>query len=71
MSDLGAYIFATLAAVFLVFLLAVVFVYAPRSLYVDQKCAQQGFPKSKVTVDLTGYCMNLDGSVTIKMEQVK
>jgi hypothetical protein len=56
--------------------LGVVFVYTllvimPLSLYADMKCAEIGYPKSKVTLDLSRYCMNLDGSVTVKMEKLK
>ena len=47
------------------------FVYLPVMLYADMKCAEAGFPKSKVTINLARYCMNLDGSVTVKMEKLR
>lgn len=55
----------------LTIVLVLLFVYTPRLLYVQQECARQGFPKSMVTVDLTGYCMNLEGSVTVGMKKLK
>ncbi len=68
MSD--AIFYAVVAAFGIVglFTLYVMFVIMPYALYTDMKCKEAGYPKSEVTVNLKGYCMTLDGAVTIKME---
>ena len=40
------------------------FVWFPVSIYAEAKCLEAGFPKSKVSVGLERYCVNLDGAVT-------
>ncbi len=39
----------------------------PVQLYHGAKCIEAGYPKSYVTYNLKGYCINLDGSVTAKV----
>ncbi len=51
--------------------IVVVFIYGPRSLSVDRQCLQSGYPHSKIDYHLDGYCMNLEGTVTVKVEKVK
>lgn len=65
---------AIIAGIFLILGLVMVwmlFVMMPVILYADMKCAEAGYPKSKVTINLQRYCMTLDGEVTIKMEKLK
>lgn len=55
----------------LAFLLVAAMALAVVSAYADMKCAEAGYPNSKVTINFASYCMNLDGSVTVKMERLK
>ena len=46
----------------------------PFSFYVDMKCAEAGFPASKVTVNFEAYCYTLTGQVqspAVPLSQVK
>lgn len=65
-------IITTVLAILLVpvvlFLLYYVFVVSPILLYTEAQCLRQGYPKANVTVGLERYCMNLTGSVTVKVD---
>lgn len=50
-------------------LMAIVF--AGRAMYVDMKCTEAGYPTAKTTIKLDGYCMALDGAVTVKVDKLK
>ena len=54
----------------ILFLLYVMFFIMPVALYTDAECLRNGYPKAEVTVGLERYCMNLDGSVTVKVEHM-
>lgn len=47
-----------------------ILVWAPVYLYSEAKCLEKGYPKTKVSVGLSRYCMNLDGSVTVKVDKL-
>jgi len=47
------------------------FVILPRTLVVERQCLQAGYPKSTIDYTLTGYCMNLEGTVTVKVQEIK
>ena len=51
------------------FLLYGMFVIMPVAFYTDAECLRKGFPKSTVTIGLERYCMNLDGTITVKVEK--
>lgn len=51
----------------LLLLFTVVMVIA--SAIADRTCLEKGFPKYIVTYNLDTYCLNLDGSVTVKVER--
>ena len=36
---------------------------------VEKACLEQGYPNSSVTWDFQGYCMNMEGAVTIRVEK--
>jgi hypothetical protein len=40
-------------------------------MYVDMKCTESGYPKAKITMKLDGYCMALDGAVTVRVDKLK
>jgi hypothetical protein len=65
----------TLIALFFVplvlFVLYAMVVMLPMALYADMKCKEAGYPKAEVTVNMKMYCMNLDGSVTVKVDALK
>ena len=50
------------------FALYVIFVLAPVSMWAEAKCLRNGYPKAATTIGLETYCMNLDGSVTVKVD---
>lgn len=54
------------AMTFLYFLLYLL----PLYLVSDSECARQGYPFAKVTVDAKAYCMNLDGSIVVKVKKL-
>lgn len=58
---------AVLAAVAL-FVLYTMLIFTPVSIYTQAECLRKGFPKHAVSVGLERYCMNLDGSVTVKVD---
>lgn len=66
-------IFESISVIAVVIVLAftayTVFVWTPVSLYYEAKCFEKGYPESRVSVGLSGYCMNLDGSVTVKVDK--
>ena len=64
-------IFAGIFSILGVLVVWLLFVMAPVAMYADMKCAEAGYPKSKITINLKSYCMTLDGAVTVKMEQLK
>ncbi len=52
------------------FVLFDVFIWVPVYIYTEAECLRQGYPKPKVSVGLERYCMNLDGSVTVKVNKL-
>lgn len=46
------------------------FVALPVTLSTEARCLEQGYPKSAVTWNLKSYCMNLEGSVTVAVDQL-
>lgn len=57
--------------VFCAFMVYVLFVVMPVALYTHAECLRNGYPKHAVSVDLQRYCMNLDGTVTVKVDKLK
>lgn len=45
--------------------------YLPTVMYTEARCLRNGYPKTYVTVGLEGYCANLAGTVTVKVDKVK
>jgi hypothetical protein len=41
------------------------------TLVAEAKCLEAGYPRSAVTWNLRQYCMNLEGSVTVKVEEIE
>ena len=64
-SILGAFL-----ASLLLLMAAGLFVYGPRIFYVESKCLESGYPKAAVDWKLRGYCMNLEGTVTVSVQRV-
>lgn len=56
--------------VFGVFMLYTMLVWLPIHLSHERDCYEKGFPEVKTTVGLQGYCMNIDGAVTGKVEKL-
>jgi len=57
--------------VVLVLLIYVLLWITPIAVISEAKCLEKGFPRSKVTYTGKAYCLNLDGSVTVRVEEVK
>jgi hypothetical protein len=55
--------------VLLISMLVLLFVFVPVGLHAQRACLEAGFPKSDVTYNLDIYCMNLDGSVTVRVQK--
>jgi hypothetical protein len=63
-------VFTALSAVVGCFFLYAVFVWTPVSLWAEAKCLSRGYPKTNVTIGLQVYCLNLDGTVTVRVEKL-
>ena len=47
------------------------FVYMPVSVYTEGQCLEAGYPKSAVAWNLKRYCMNLEGTLTVRVEKME
>lgn len=47
------------------------FIWAPYNVYAESQCLAKGYPEYRVSVGLETYCMNLDGSLTVKVDKLK
>jgi hypothetical protein len=65
----GALFFLFVA--FCIFLLYLMVVFLPVSLWAESRCLAKGYPKTEVTIGLSVYCLNLDGAVTTKVERLQ
>lgn len=64
-------LFATVMVPLVLFCVYLMFYIIPVSMYGDVKCKDKGYPKADVTILGDIYCMNLDGSVTVKVDKLK
>ena len=58
---LGGFEKSVLSVIALLFLILVT--YGTALAVTEKQCAERGYPESKVTWDLQGYCINIDGVV--------
>jgi len=58
-------------SVFGVFTLYTVLVWAPVNVYAESVCLSRGYPEYKVSVGLSIYCINLTGSVSVAVDELK
>lgn len=56
--------------VFGLMIVAGFFVYLPRDMYIEGKCLEHGYPSHAVDWRLRGYCMNLQGTVSVAVDKV-
>ena len=63
-------IFESLFVVVILCILYIVLIMAPVSIYTDAKCLEKGYPDFRVTIGLEKYCMNYDGSITMKVDKL-
>ncbi len=66
--DIFEKILFTLFGPLLLFMLFLTFIYLPIEAINSSECLEQGYPESKTTLFLDGYCINLDGAVTGKVK---
>ena len=59
--------FLVLAALMLI----VGLTYTPYAAHTEAQCLERGYPKSAVTWNFKQYCMNLDGSVTVRVDALE
>ena len=52
------------------FVLYIILVGGPTYLYTEAECLRKGYPKSAISIGMERYCMNLDGSITVKVEKL-
>ena len=52
----------------LIFLYIVV-IALPVMLYTEAECLRNGYPKYSVSIGLERYCMNLQGTVTVRVDK--
>ena len=63
-----SYTLAAIGIAFGIFMLYLVFVHMPVQMYTEIQCLRQGYPKYSVAANLEAYCMNLEGTITIKVK---
>lgn len=66
-------LFMSMCGIMLLMLLAMLFtlfVYAPVLLNAQAQCLEKGYPRSEVTWNLKKYCMNLEGTVTVRVDEI-
>lgn len=68
--EVGFGILMAIFVFFVVLVLFVLFVVMPVRLYTDAECLRAGYPRSAVSVGLERYCLNLEGSVTVRVDKV-
>ena len=59
------------AAYIVAFLIFLMFWILPHVILADALCLEKGFPKASVTYSGRMYCLSLDGSVRVLVEEVK
>lgn len=60
-----------LSALFVLLLVLIASVpYFVRTAAVTKVCLERGFPRAVVTWDFSGYCATLDGTTTVRIEQI-
>lgn len=52
------------------FMLFMIFIFAPVAMNAEARCLEAGYPEFRVTWKLDKYCMNLDGTVTVKVDKL-
>ena len=52
------------------FILYIVLVGGPTYLSAEAECLRKGYPKAAISIGMERYCMNLDGSITVKVEKL-
>ncbi len=60
-------LYAVLGLILLI-ILFLMLIYLPIKTINLSECLEQGYPESKTTLFLDGYCINLDGAVTGKVK---
>lgn len=55
---------------FVVLIAAALLVMLPVTLAAEAQCLERGYPRAAVTWNFRRYCMNLDGSVTVKVDSL-
>ena len=51
------------------FCLYVTFIFVPVVFYTEAECLRNGYPEARVSIGLSRYCMNLDGTVTVRVDK--
>ena len=62
-------VFAVFGVFVIILFILGVCIYLPVQLYTDAECLREGYPESRITVGMERYCMNLDGSVTVRVDK--
>ncbi len=62
--------FLSIGFLLLFLILVGAFVYLPAGIIAEKRCLEEGYPKYAVTYDLTSYCMNLEGTITVKVQEL-
>lgn len=60
----------TFLGLMLLSMVYLIFVMLPLNALAEEKCLEAGYPKATVTWNYKRYCMNLEGTVTVKIEQL-
>ena len=51
------------------FMIYVMLIWMPVSLYAEAECLKQGYPEAIVSIGLERYCTTLDGMVTTRVDK--
>ena len=60
-----------LLVLMLVSIIGLTAAYVPAALRAEAECLRMGYPKAAITYKLDAYCLNLNGTITVRVEPIK
>lgn len=59
----------TILILFMLFAAYTLFIWGPMNIYAEATCLSKGYPEYKVSANLKIYCINLNGTTTVKVDK--
>lgn len=67
---LGIVVGVLMGSIFCACIIFMLFAYLPVGLYTQAECLRKGYPKYNVSIGLERYCMNLEGTITVRVDRL-